>query len=682
LFKNLKLTSKLVASIGFVVVISFAITVSLITTKTTNLSNKEALDKMDSLSREYSNQIRVNIENALDSARTLSYSIQNMEKTRTLVKRDSILTMIQGILINNPEYLGMWMMWEPNTLDKLDNDFQGAAGHTDKGRFAPYWNRVGGIHLETCIDLDGEWYTRARDTQKEVIMDPFSYEVGGKNLMLVSVCVPIIVDGKALGVVGVDFSMDQIAKLVNTITPYEEGYAILVTSSGMITAHPDKEKVGKLITDQYPEAVSRAVNKSDTSHIDFVLETTGKKGVLTISPITIGTTQTPWSILITAPVSRILEGVNKMKNISIMVSVFFLVLLGVLIFFLSRIVIVGPVNKVIESLRDISDGEGDLTKRLAVQSRDELGQLADIFNGFIGKLQQMITDITQSVNTLSDSSTELSSIAESMSVGSAQTSEKAGTVARAAEEMTASMNSISAAMEESSTNTDTVATAAEEMNATINEIAQNAENARQISGQAVSKVTDSTRKMNELGEAAQSIGKVVEAITDISEQVNLLSLNATIEAARAGEAGKGFAVVANEIKDLANQTSKASMDIKEKIGNIQGSAASTLGGITEISEVINNVDQIVSTIATAVEEQSAATREIAENINQASSGIQEVNLNVSQSSTVADEITRDISEVNQSAADMAGRSNQVKLSAKNLSVLAEDLNNMASRFKI
>lgn len=682
MFKNLKLTSKLVASIGFVVVISFAITVSLITTKATNLSNKEALDKMDALSREYSNQIRVDIENALDSARALSYTIQNMEKTNTLVKRESILTMIQGILINNPGYLGMWTVWEPNTFDKLDNDFQGAAGHTDKGRFAPYWNRVGGVHLETCVDLGGEWYTRARDTQKEVIMDPFSYAVGGKTIMMVSVCVPIIVDGKALGVAGVDFSMEQIAKLVNTITPYEEGYAVLVTSSGMIAAHPDKEKVGKLINDQYPEAVSKAVKKSDTSHIDFILETTGKKGVLTISPITIGATQTPWSIFITAPVSRILEGVYKMRNISIMVSAFFLVLLGILILFLSRIVIVGPVNKVIESLRDISDGEGDLTKRLEVQSRDELGQLAEVFNGFIGKLQKMITDITQSVNTLSDSSSELSSIAEHMSVGSAQTSDKSGTVAAAAEEMTSSMNSISAAMEESSTNTDTVATAAEEMNATINEIAQNAENARQISGQAVSKVTDSTQKMNELGEAAQSIGKVVETITDISEQVNLLSLNATIEAARAGEAGKGFAVVANEIKDLANQTSKASMDIKEKIGNIQESASSTLGEITEISAVINNVDEIVSTIATAVEEQSAATREIAENINQASSGIQEVNLNVSQSSAVADEITKDISEVNQSAADMADRSNQVKLSAKNLSALAEDLNQMAGRFKV
>ncbi len=682
MFKNLKLTSKLVASIGFVVVISFAITVSLITTKATNLSNKEALDKMDALSREYSNQIRVDIENALDSARALAYAIQNMEKTNTLVKRDSILTMIQGILINNSGYLGMWMVWEPNTLDKLDNDFQGTAGHTDKGRFAPYWNRVGGVHLETCVDLDGEWYTRARDTKKEVIMDPFSYEVGGKTIMLVSVCVPIIIDGKTLGVAGVDFSMEQIAELVNTITPYEEGYAVLVTSSGMIAAHPDKKKVGKLSNDQYPEAVSKAVKKSETRHIDFILETSGKKGVLTISPITIGATQTPWSIFITAPVSRILEGVYKMRNISIMVSVFFLVLLGLLILFLSRIVIVGPVNKVIESLRDISDGEGDLTKRLEVQSRDELGQLAEVFNGFIGKLQKMITDITQSVNTLSDSSTELSSIAEHMSVGSAQTSDKSGTVAAAAEEMTSSMNSISAAMEESSTNTDTVATAAEEMNATINEIAQNAENARQISGQAVSKVTDSTRKMNELGEAAQSIGKVVETITDISEQVNLLSLNATIEAARAGDAGKGFAVVANEIKDLANQTSKASMDIKNKIGNIQESASSTLGGITEISAVINNVDEIVSTIATAVEEQSAATREIAENINQASSGIQEVNLNVSQSSAVADEITKDISEVNQSAADMANRSNQVKLSAKNLSALAEDLNKMAGRFKV
>jgi methyl-accepting chemotaxis protein len=220
------------------------------------------------------------------------------------------------------------------------------------------------------------------------------------------------------------------------------------------------------------------------------------------------------------------------------------------------------------------------------------------------------------------------------------------------------------------------------MSSTINEIARNAEKAREISINAVKKVNESTGKMNELGAAAQAIGQVVETITDISEQVNLLSLNATIEAARAGEAGKGFAVVANEIKDLAKQTSEASMDIKAKIDNIQESSSGTLAGMKAVSAVITEVNDIVSTIATAVEEQSSATREISENISQASQGIEEVNQNVSQSSIVANEITKEISDVNQSSSEMADRSGQVSLSAEDLSKLAATLDEMVGRFKV
>ncbi|SLM32912.1 putative Related to methyl-accepting chemotaxis protein [Desulfamplus magnetovallimortis] len=679
---NLKLTGKLLISIGTVVIISYIITVSVITRQATDIANKEALSKMAALSREFANQIRVDIENALDTARTLSYSTQNMKKRGSLAKRESILTMMEGILNNNPRYLGIWMVWEPNALDGLDADFQGKTGHTDKGRFIPYWNRVGGVHLEACVELSGEWYTKARDTGKEVIMDPFSYEVGGKTVMLVSVCVPIMLNGKAIGVAGVDFSMDQIAALVADIKPYDTGYAALVTASGMMTAHPNKDLIGKSIDKNYPDKILKAIKEMKTAHVDFTSETTGKDSILTITSITIGATQTPWSILISAPTHRMLEAVYKMRNISIFIASTFLLLLGVLIFFLSRIVFVKPINDVIASLNDISQGNGDLTKRLYVRSRDELGELSELFNLFIGKLQSMIQEISHGVNTLSISSAQLSSISEQMSLESSRTSEKSNTVEAAAEEMTENMTSISAAMEESSINTNTVATAAEEMTATINEIAKNAEVARKISKDAVSQVTDSTQKMNVLGEAARSIGKVVETITDISEQVNLLSLNATIEAARAGEAGKGFAVVANEIKELAKQTSEASMDIKEKIDNIQDSASGSLAGITKISTVINDVNEIISTIATAVEEQSSATREIADNINQASCGIQEVNRNVGQSSTVADQITRDISEVNQSAADITEQSSRVKVSAEELSHLAAALNEMVGRFKV
>ncbi len=682
MFKNLSLTYKLMISIGTVVLISFIATVSFITLNATSLSKRQALQRMDTLSREYANEIRVDIEAALDTARALAYASQNMKLKNQLIKRETLLNMMEGMLENTPGYLGIWTVWEPNAFDGLDEEYKGSPGHTAQGRFVPYWNRVDGVNLDACNDLTGQWYTRARDTKKEVIMDPFSYEVGGKHIMMVTVCVPIIVNGKSIGVTGVDFSMDQIAGLVNDITPYGIGYAVLTTGTGMIAAHPDMEKTGKMVKDHYPAAVGNTLGNKETIHINYNLETTGEDSVLTITPLTIGTTGTDWAILVNAPLGRMLAGVYKMRNISILISVISLCLLGLIIFFLSRLVIVRPINRVIDSLTDISQGEGDLTKRLEVNTNDELGKLAGVFNSFIEKLQVMIKDVSGGVATLSSSSTELSSISDQVSTGATQTSGKSESVAAATEEMTRNMSSISAAMEESSINLNTVASSAEEMNATINEIARSAENARGISENAVSKASDSSQTMDQLGGAAQAIGKVVETITDISEQVNLLSLNATIEAARAGEAGKGFAVVANEIKDLAKQTSDASMDIKDKIDHIQESAAISQTGMSEITNVIGNVNDIVATIATAVEEQSAATREIAENINQASSGIQEVNENVSQSSSVADEIAKDISAVNQSAGDMADTGNQVQLSAGDLSRLAEELNQMVGQFKI
>ncbi len=344
--------------------------------------------------------------------------------------------------------------------------------------------------------------------------------------------------------------------------------------------------------------------------------------------------------------------------------------------------IVRALKEMIVSFQDIAEGEGDLTKRIKIASRDEIAELAGWFNTFLEKLQTMIKKIADNAIHVDRSSTELSEIAELMSSGAGETSGRANNVSTAAEEMSANLNSVAAAMEESSTNTSMVATAAEEMTATINEIARNAEKARSISDQAVQKAGEASSQMDGLGQAAMGIGKVVETITEISEQVNLLALNATIEAARAGEAGKGFAVVANEIKELAKQTSAATLEIKEKIGNIQGSTDGTVKGINEITEVINNINAIVGTIATAVEEQSAATQEIANNIAQASQGIQEVNENVSQSSTVAAEITKDITVVNQSSGEIANSSDQVRVSANDLKRMALELSTIVGSFKV
>ena len=188
--------------------------------------------------------------------------------------------------------------------------------------------------------------------------------------------------------------------------------------------------------------------------------------------------------------------------------------------------------------------------------------------------------------------------------------------------------------------------------------------------------------MRTLGRSAQEIGKVTETITSISNQTNLLALNATIEAARAGAAGKGFAVVATEIKELAQQTAGATEDIKSKISGIQNSTSGAVEDIEKVSQVIRQVSEIVTTIATAIEEQSVVTKDIAANISQANAGVTDANQRVAQTSTVSQSVARDIAGVSAAGQEINNGSAQVQTSAAELSHLAERLRNMVEQFKV
>ncbi len=683
MFKNLKLTYKLMLSIGGLVLVVFVVTMGTINYKQSKIARITAENELIMLSRQYGEQVSNSLGDAYDIARSLAWSVAGMKTGNKIASRESIIAGMGELLKKNPGFFGVWMAWEPNAVDGKDAEYVNeSSAHKPNGQFAPFWNINGGIHVNPLGDMSKPWYTEPLNMKKETISEPAAYRVNGKDTRLLSICVPIIVKGQALGVAGVDFTLDHIVEMAASIKPYEVGYAAIVTAEKKFAAHPNPKNIGKSITDYFPREVTQAISNGEVIKIKFESQSLGGQAMLAGAPFTIGKTGERGYLLVAAPMERIMADVYKMRNSAIFITLVCLILLGTMIFFLSKRLIVNPIHGVINGLKDISQGEGDLTRRLEATSKDELGELSVIFNQFIEKLQHMIRDITHGVTTLSDASGQLSNISGTMSQGTAQTSEKANTVAAAAEEMTANMNSVSAAMEQSTMSINTVATAAEEMNATIMEIAGNAETAREISQHAVVKVDSSTEQMSNLGEAAKSIGNVVETITDISEQVNLLSLNATIEAARAGEAGKGFAVVANEIKDLAGQTSDASLNIKGEIDNIQDTVSQTLTGITEISDVINKINDIVAGIATAVEQQSTSTREIAQNISQASTGIQEVNQNVGQSSAVAGEITRDITDVNHSSTEMADHSHQVQTSSKDLSSLADALNEMVSRFKI
>ena len=325
---------------------------------------------------------------------------------------------------------------------------------------------------------------------------------------------------------------------------------------------------------------------------------------------------------------------------------------------------------------------GDFTATINSKLTDEIGMLISSLNEMGITLRTMFKEISSSAQSLSTSSIEFVTLANEMSKNVEQTAEKANTVTVAAEEMSVNMTSVAASTEETSVNVNMVASAAEEMSSTIAEISSNSEQMQSITQKAVGQSTKASAQIKILEIAAVEISKVIEVITEISEQTNLLALNATIEAARAGEAGKGFAVVANEIKELAKQTSDATGQIKNKIEAIQTSSQESVSEITQISSIINEIDEKVSIVAQKVKEQSNATQEIAESVNQASQGIQEVNENIAQASLVTGEIAADITIVGTASNRINDSTSLVGKNAEGLEALAKKLTSLVNKFKV
>jgi methyl-accepting chemotaxis protein len=372
----------------------------------------------------------------------------------------------------------------------------------------------------------------------------------------------------------------------------------------------------------------------------------------------------------------------QQKLIVIMVGFFVILIASIALMVTTSLSLMKGINKATHVALDLAEGEGDLTKRMGFTTKDEIGVLGRSIDKLLTTLGGMIKQLQNNGVTLSRSGQELATLAEQMNEGTASIQNRADGVAAAAEEMSINMNSVASAVEEAAVNVSTVAESTEAIADAGKAIADSTKNARSMTGEAVARTKSSYELISALGDAAKEIGKVTETITEISEQTNLLALNATIEAARAGEAGKGFAVVANEIKELAKQTASATLAINTKILGIQDSTGKTVIEIQEILRVINEVDTVVDSIASAVESQTAATNSIAENIGQASIGIQEVANNVSQISAVSGEVAQDIAAVSLSSQELSSNSNMVRQSAADLNKLTAQMKEVSDRFKV
>lgn len=312
--------------------------------------------------------------------------------------------------------------------------------------------------------------------------------------------------------------------------------------------------------------------------------------------------------------------------------------------------VLGYIKEIAHLADEMSNGE----LRLDVKVRSEQDVLSLSFDKLIHQLHEIFGNISTSAGQLATTSNELLNMAQNMSADSEELNRVSGTVASATEQMNFNIRTIS--------------TNANEMSGTVSEISRNAEKARGITENAVLSIEEANVQMNQLSEASGQINRVIEVIVDIAEQTKLLALNATIEAARAGEAGKGFAVVANEVKDLAQQTNDATEDIETRLQKMQASTNTAVEKIIQIGEIINEVSQMVSMIAAAVEEQNVTVTDIAENID--------------QNAQASEKITSDMTRFQSASETVRENSGKLHESANDLGEINAQLQNIIQQFKI
>ncbi|MBL8020271.1 MAG: methyl-accepting chemotaxis protein [Leptospirales bacterium] len=562
------------------------------------------------------------------------------------ISRSDAIAVLQDITTRKSQFLGSYVLFEPNQFDGKDADFRDAPGHDNTGRFVPYLVRVKDrIDLEANKDYEkegaGDYYLLPKRTGLDQVIEPYEYPIDGKPTLITSFIHTLKRNGTFVGISGIDISLDYLQSEVAKLAPGGSGRVTILSHKGLIVASGlEGAKPGKPLTDL---GFSKESLGKIEAGVEF-RESTAQYFAVFV-PITIGSAKDKWSVLVTYPQSAILLRALSTLGLNLIAIVAALI---VAIVVLIRVVskrVSTPLQRAARMAQEIA--EGNLTGD-AEQTKFENDEVGDLQKS----LQQMMVTLRGIVAQIRKDSGETVRVSERMA-------EASQTLSTGTEEMSQQTQSIAAASTELNQNLEVVSSSIEEMSISVSEIARRSVEAASVAGEANEKTSRARNIVQQLGEDAREIGKVIDSIVDISDQTNLLALNAAIEAADAGESGRRFAVVASEVKELARQTGESSEEIRGRIESIQRSSEETVLAIQSITDVIQKVNEVNAAIATFVEEQSITAREISSNATQAASGSTEVARNVTNVSTVIKQGASEATTISRLAAQLNTMSQQL-----------------------